>query len=78
MPVVRLAKTFKVRPIVKILPEIEDAFRIRNLRREIARDFDLAKVGAGSPTGARVRQLARMEIDYERKYGRAVDTRKLG
>ena len=78
MRVVRLEKTFKVRPVVKILPEIEDAFRIRNLRREVARDHDPGKIGHFIPTGERVRHLARLELDYERKYGRAVDTRKLG
>ena len=40
LPVVRLSKQ-KSR-VARILPEIQDLFRIRNLRRELARDLDLA------------------------------------
>jgi hypothetical protein len=77
MPVVRLEKTFKVKPVVKILPEIKDLFRIRNLQRELARDLGYSQVGYDVPMSGRVRHLARLQIDFEQKYGHAADTRKL-
>lgn len=75
-PVVRLSKQ-KVR-VARISPEIQDLFRIRNLRRELARDLDLARVGEFRSMDARARHLARIEVDYERRYGHAPDIRKLG
>ncbi|MGX1110549.1 MULTISPECIES: hypothetical protein [Bradyrhizobium] len=70
-PVVRLKRS---KP-VKILPEVKDLHRIRALRKELARDLDLARVGESRPMGARARHLARLELDYARRYGRAPDIR---
>jgi hypothetical protein len=78
MPVVKLPKTYRAKPVVKILPEIQDLFRIRNLQRDLARDLDYAKVGYDVPMSARSRHLARLMVDFERRYGHAPDTRKLG
>lgn len=76
--VVRLQKTHRVPPVVKVLPEIQSLFRIRDMQRELARDFDLAKVGEFNPTtAARARHLARLHLDFERRYGHAPDTRKI-
>ncbi|WP_453953687.1 hypothetical protein [Bradyrhizobium sp. USDA 377] len=60
---------------VKILPEVEDLHRIRKLRKELARDLDLARVGDYRPMGVRARHLARLELDYARRYGREPDIR---
>jgi hypothetical protein len=79
VPVVKLQKTYKVRPIVKVLPKIKSLTRIRDMMRDLARDHDMAKVGEFDPTSAaRARHLARLQIDFERQYGHAPDVRKLG
>ncbi|MGY4399865.1 hypothetical protein [Bradyrhizobium sp. USDA 3315] len=76
LPVVRLSK--QKHRVARISPEIQDLFRIRNLRRELARDLDLARVGEFRPMEYRARHLARIELDFERRYGRAPDLRKIG
>lgn len=78
VPVVKLQKTYRIRPVVKVLPEIRDLMRIRDLQKELARDLDLSRVGEFRPMDARARHLAKLNLDFERRYGREPDTRKLG
>ncbi len=75
LPVVKLLKRSKP---VKISPEIEDLHRIKKLKKELARDLDLSRAGEHRPMSFRARHLARLELDYSRRYGREPDIRKLG
>lgn len=78
MTVVKLQKTYRPRPVVKLLPKIQSLFRIRDMQRELARDYDLTKIGEFNPTmSARARHLARLQLDFEHRYGHAPDTRKI-
>ncbi|WP_338692016.1 hypothetical protein V5279_37905 [Bradyrhizobium sp. 26S5] len=74
-PVFKLLKRSKP---VKILPEIEDLHRIKKLQKELARDLDLSRVGEDRPMSFRARHLARLKIEFERRYGHEPDIRKLG
>lgn len=73
--VVKLTKP--AHPVVRIDPEIQDLFRIRDLQEDIARDLSYNQAGAARSISYRRELLYSFQRSYFRRHGKAADVQRL-